>query len=167
MAFSEQELNRIYVGGFMNRSTNAYRSGADRWLEHDQIVTFTAIRSTYANANFKIEGTNQEIWYSQLAEIFFDAYGELKPATIKLKDGTSKYICEYEVHEFESLIKNRKFRVDLTGKFLKINKNNPSFGSNTTLGDIIDRIKQLLQERNFEEAKPLYQVGPCYNLIEV
>lgn len=148
-----------------------------RWLNDGEIISFTLSKRNINNAEFCINDDNSIlIWFSQLASVFLQINKmELVSGTIRLKNGTSKFIVDYNVNSFIEEVKNKKFKVTVNsdGNVARF-VNAPSITSYESLEYYVndinrerDCILNLLQEGKIEKAADKLQPTNEYDLEEV
>jgi hypothetical protein len=96
-------------------STEDGWDGVKRYFNNGDIVSFTSCYQYMSNAKFEInDDPNWCVWFSQLNLVFLDdKVTSSLQGTVVLLDGTVKEIPEMRSDEFYSLVRGKKFRVEI------------------------------------------------------
>ena len=110
------EIERfIALSSLANKPARQASDGIKRWLELDEIISFSGILRGNSHSNAELIINNNEyhtIWYSQLSQKLY--YGEpdkFLTSKLILKNGKTLQLCYTSFPDFWNIVRNKRFKV--------------------------------------------------------
>jgi hypothetical protein len=149
----------------------AYTGGdVCRWFDAGDIIEFTGVKYTFANAEFEINGrANHKIWFSQLNGVYLHyRTTECVAGVLTLKDGRELSLYNMRSEAFWSLVKGKKFRVLICEDFpVSIDRKNDKVRELKTLEKITNYIFTNLDNENYNAVEGMTKKTTLYSFEEI
>lgn len=124
------EIERfIALSSLANKPARQASDGIKRWLELDEIISFSGILRGNSHSNAELIINNNEyhtIWYSQLSQKLY--YGEpdkFLTSKLILKNGKTLQLCYTSFPDFWNIVRNKRFKVTKVESGCKLNDKKP------------------------------------------
>lgn len=149
----------------------AYTGGdVCRWFDAGEIIEFTGVKHTFANAEFEINGkANHKIWFSQLNGVYLHSHTtECAAGVLTLKDGRELSLYNMRSDAFWSLVRGKKFRVLICEDFpVSIDRKNDKVRALKTLEKITNYIFTNLDNENYDAVEGMTKKTTLYSFEEI
>lgn len=168
---SDSELHSLFG---LNGRKAVFETGREQhWLNIGDVISFTAYRPTFHNAEFQINNSpNWTIWFSQLDTPLYN--GELNDnldgilvCSIQPKTGRPFFPALGDHPKFWDFVRNKRFKVIGALPCYWPNKENDDVKRMGSVIDVYKKVHEAIISGNSYLVRDMLKPSRCYNLLEI
>lgn len=140
-------IEQFITSSLVYKPATSVNDGTKRWLELDEIISFSGILRGNSHTNAELIINNREyhtIWYSQLSsKLYYGEPDKFLTSKLILKNGRTLQLCDTSFPDFWNIVRNKRFKVTKIESGCKLNDKKPEIKKTISFENAIKFIHNL------------------------